>query len=164
MFCQRSIRGNGRLSTNVVARLAPHTAWHASTSMALMGGHKRRRSRRLLKQAVLLTRPTSARRDAPCPRQGRSERRPEASHFSPAHPKLPRQLVFRVGYVEGLNDARTKLADCFRSLLSGNVSRAIIRHSRLIGELHDIAVLDHRIFAADFFVYGDHQFSVQEKL
>ncbi len=33
---------------------------------------------------------------------------PEAYHFSPTHPKLPRQLVLRVGYVEGLNDARTK--------------------------------------------------------
>jgi len=39
--------------------------------------------------------------------QGRSERRPEASLFSPARPKLPRQLVLQVGYVEDLNDART---------------------------------------------------------
>jgi hypothetical protein len=32
---------------------------------------------RMLKQARLLTRPTLARRDAPCPKQGRSERRGE---------------------------------------------------------------------------------------
>jgi len=36
--------------------------------------------------------------------QGRSERRPEA---------------YPLGYVEGLNDARTKLADFFNSLLNG---------------------------------------------
>ena len=36
--------------------------------------------------------------------QDRSERRPEA---------------YPLGYVEGLNDARTKLADCFSILLSG---------------------------------------------
>jgi hypothetical protein len=33
---------------------------------------------------------------------------PEAYHFSPAHPKLPRQLVLRVGYVEDAFEARTK--------------------------------------------------------
>ena len=32
---------------------------------------------------------------------------PEASLFSPAHPKLPRQLVLRVGYVEDAFEART---------------------------------------------------------
>ena len=37
--------------------------------------------------------------------QGRSERRPEA---------------YPLGYVEGLNDARTKLADCFSILLALN--------------------------------------------
>jgi hypothetical protein len=35
-------------------------------------------------------------------------RAPEAYHFSPAHPKLPRQLVLRVGYVEDAFEARTK--------------------------------------------------------
>jgi hypothetical protein len=33
---------------------------------------------------------------------------PEAYHSSPAHPKLPRQLVLRVGYVEDAFEARTK--------------------------------------------------------
>jgi hypothetical protein len=37
--------------------------------------------------------------------QDRSERRPEA---------------YPLGYVEGLNDARTKLADCFSILLAAN--------------------------------------------
>jgi len=31
----------------------------------------------------------------------------EASLFSPARPKLPRQLVLHMEYVEDLNDART---------------------------------------------------------
>ena len=39
------------------------------------------------------------------------ELKPKASHFSPAHPKLPRQLILRVGYVEDLNDARTMLGE-----------------------------------------------------
>ena len=50
----------------------------------------------------LLTRPTLARRDAPGPRQGRSERRGE-SYF--------------VSYVEPLSVARTPLADFFSILL-----------------------------------------------
>ena len=41
----------------------------------------------------------------------------EAYLFSPAHPKLPRQLVLRVGYVEDAFEARTKLAGFFSSLL-----------------------------------------------
>jgi hypothetical protein len=32
---------------------------------------------------------------------------PEASLFSPAHPKLPRQLVLQVGYVEDAFEVRT---------------------------------------------------------
>jgi hypothetical protein len=59
-------------------------------------------SRRMLKQARLLTRPTLARRDAALLEQGRSERRDEA---------------YPLEYVEGLNDARTMLADCFNILL-----------------------------------------------
>ncbi len=50
----------------------------------------------------LLTRPTLARRDAPGPRQDRSERRGE-SYF--------------VSYVEPLSVARTPLADFFSILL-----------------------------------------------
>ena len=42
---------------------------------------------------------------------------PEASLFSPAHPKLPRQLVLREGYVEDAFEVRTPLADCFSILL-----------------------------------------------
>ena len=57
----------------------------------------------MIKKVRLLTRPTPARRDAPFRGQGRSERRAEA---------------YPLGYVEGLSDARTKLADCF-SILSG---------------------------------------------
>ncbi len=55
----------------------------------------------MLKKTRLLTRPALARRDAPCPKQGRSERRPEG---------VP------LRYVEGLNDASTKLAGFFSIL------------------------------------------------
>ena len=37
--------------------------------------------RRMLKKARLLTRPTLARRDAPCPKQGRSERKGKGVRF-----------------------------------------------------------------------------------
>jgi hypothetical protein len=57
---------------------------------------------RMFKKARLLTRPTRARRDAPFPKRGRSERRGEADF---------------VPYVEPLSDARTKLADFFNILL-----------------------------------------------
>ncbi len=39
--------------------------------------------------------------------------------FSPAHPKLLRQLVLQVGYVEDAFEARTTLADFFSFLLEG---------------------------------------------
>ena len=35
------------------------------------------------------------------------ESKPEALHFSPAHPKLPRQLVIHAGYVEDFDETRT---------------------------------------------------------
>jgi hypothetical protein len=41
-------------------------------------------------------------------RRGRSERRGEALHFSPAHPELPEQLFARDLYVKPLTDVRTK--------------------------------------------------------
>ena len=50
--------------------------------------------------------------------QGRSERRPEA---------------YPLGYVEGLNDARTKLADCFSILLAANKGdEFLVDHIRLL--------------------------------
>jgi hypothetical protein len=45
---------------------------HSRTSTACTSGTRRELSRRMLKKVRLLTRPTLARRDAPCPRQGRS--------------------------------------------------------------------------------------------
>jgi len=53
--------------------------------------------------ARLLILPTLARRDAPCPKRGRSERRGEARTLR---------------YVEPLSDARTPLADFFSILLT----------------------------------------------
>jgi hypothetical protein len=55
----------------------------------------------MFKKAVLLTRPTPARRDAPFRGRGRSERGAEAYSFR---------------YVEAMSDARTKLADFFNIL------------------------------------------------
>jgi hypothetical protein len=36
------------------------------------------------------------------------ESKPEAWLFSPTHPKLPRQLVLRVGYLEDFDESKTK--------------------------------------------------------
>jgi hypothetical protein len=43
--------------------------------------------------------------------QGRSERRTGGVVFLTRPPKLPRQLVLHVGYVEDLSDARTMLGE-----------------------------------------------------
>ena len=51
---------------------------------------------------------------------------PEASLLSPAHPKLPRQLVLREGYVEDAFEARTMLAD-FSSILSEKLPQHIAK-------------------------------------
>jgi len=68
-------------------------------------------------------------------------------------------------YREG---ARTRVAPPPLSRMSrgldGDVSRTIIGRSRLVGELHDIAVLDHGILGAHFLVHRDHHFSILEKL
>ena len=41
------------------------------------------------------------------PARPQAEQKLEASYFSPAHPKLPRQLVLQVGYVEEAFEGRT---------------------------------------------------------
>jgi len=70
-----------------------------------MSEAQRKQSCRMLKKARLLTRPTLARRDAPCPRQGRS---------SPAEPRF----TFHVSPFTVLeSNARTPLADFFSILL-----------------------------------------------
>jgi hypothetical protein len=56
----------------------------------------------MLKKAALPTRPRPARQDAPFRRQGRNEREPEA---------------YVVMYVEGLSEARMKLAVFFSILV-----------------------------------------------
>jgi hypothetical protein len=61
----------------------------------------------MLKKARLLTRPTLARRDAPCPKQG---------HSSEADPRF----TFHASRFTILgSEARTKLADFFSILLGG---------------------------------------------
>jgi hypothetical protein len=88
---------------------------------------RREHPSRMLKKARLLTRPTLARRDAPCPKQGRlsaygharagSERRGES---------------YCVSYVEPLREARTKLAD-FLSILLGVAAGSTDRTRALTG-------------------------------
>jgi len=56
----------------------------------------------MLKTTRRLTRPTLARHDAPCPKQGRSERRGETY----------------ARYVEPLSEERTQLAGVFSILLA----------------------------------------------
>ena len=104
----------------------------------------------MLKKARLLTRPTPARRDAPCPRQGRSERRGEEVQTalrvgrSPfewilANGKAPPVLPISEGFllnVEPLSEARTKLADFFSRLLVDEWEEAGLS-ARIVG--------DHRV-------------------
>jgi hypothetical protein len=69
--------------------------------------------------AGLLTRPSLARRDAPCPRQGRS---------SAAEPRF----TFHVSpFTDLKSDARTTLTDFFSILLAGKKGRTCGRRSRL---------------------------------
>jgi len=92
----------------------------------------RTRPCRVLKKTRLLTRPTPARLDAPFPKQGRSEYRTEEVHTALRVGRSPLQWVLANGKsppvfpiseklllnVEGLDDARTPLADFFSILLS----------------------------------------------
>ena len=87
--------------------------------------------------ARLLTRPTLARRDAPCPEQGRSERRGEEVRTALRVGRSPLQWVLANGKappvfpaseklllnVKSLSEARTKLADFFSTLLVGSGTR-----------------------------------------
>src|SRR5437879_3675009 len=79
--------------------------WYARTLMLRTCGTTPAHSRRMLKKARLLTRPTLARRDAPYPMQGRSELSllirggwddPNCAQYSP-HPALsaPRRALSR---------------------------------------------------------------------
>ena len=91
----------------------------------------------MLKKASLLTRPTLARRDAPCPKQGRSERRGEEVQTTLRVGRSPLQWVLVNGKVptafrtsekfllnvEALSDARTPLADFFSILLNSPYQR-----------------------------------------
>ena len=64
---------------------------------------------------------------------------PEASLFSPTHPKLPRQLVLRVGYVEDAFEARTTHGE----------SRVSARRGRA-GEKSDFfSILPASVFVTD---------------
>jgi hypothetical protein len=89
-------------------------------------------SRRMLKQARLLTRPTLARRDAPCPKQGRSSEADtrftfHASRFDKL--TVPSQVEGRFTVLG--SDARTLLADCFSILLERPLlSRPLIPQDR----------------------------------
>ncbi len=88
---------------------------------------RREHPSRMLKKARLLTRPTLARRDAPCPKQG---------HLSACgHAQAGRERQgesYYVSYVEPLSEARTTLADFF-SILLGVAAGSIVRTKALTG-------------------------------
>jgi hypothetical protein len=71
------------------------------------------RSRRMLKKASLLTRPTLARRDAPYPKQGRSS---EAD---------PRFTFHASRFTVPGSDARAMLADFFSILLETSIDQIL---------------------------------------
>ena len=52
---------------------------------------------------------------------------PEASCFSPAHPKLPRQLVLREGYVEDAFEVKYEAGVFFNRLLAQRLSAGLFR-------------------------------------
>ena len=105
----------------------------------------------MLKMARLLTHPPLARPDAPCPRQGRRERRGEEVRTALRVGRSPLQWVLANGKaptafpiseklrlkVEPMSDARTKLADFFSTLLQFDPES---KHARIIVELF---VADH---------------------
>ena len=64
------------------------------------------------------------------------ESKPAALHFSPAHPKVPRQLVLHAGYVEDFDEPRTQLADFFSIRLNLHPLNFFIRRHQLVSNLH----------------------------
>src|SRR6185295_6759829 len=90
---------------------------------ARLNGPVTNRPSRLFKRARLLTRPTLARRDAPCPKQGRSERSGDEAQTALRVGRSPLEWILANGkpptvpptsweapHVEPLSDARTPLA------------------------------------------------------
>jgi len=120
--------------------------WSARASMVRMFGVAGGRARGMLKKTKVLTRPpladispsrpesakaASSPWDAPCPKQGRSDRRAEEVHAALRLNRSPTELILANGrtptaistswnilrYVKGPNDAGTKLADLVSILL-----------------------------------------------
>ena len=86
------------------------TMWHAGISLVCMSGIAGVHSRRMLKMAGRLTRPTLARQDAPCLKQGRNFAADPRFTFHASRLTVPG------------SDARTKLADFF-SILPGLIGQ-----------------------------------------
>jgi hypothetical protein len=107
----------------------------------------------MLKKAVLLTRPPLARQDAPCPRQGRSERRGE--EVRTAHRVRPFALTTALGErkspsrifpppklnVESLREARTPLADFFSILLGAELNA--LRQRQIVTPIGGVRLTPH---------------------
>src|SRR5262245_7578339 len=68
------------------------------------------------------------------------ERRPEAYLSHPPTAELPRPLVTRVGYVEGLVEPKTMLGARFNILLVGDLLSAKIYFSHALVALHRLDV------------------------
>ena len=96
-----------------------------------MSGSTGKHFRRVIKKARLRTHPTLARRDAPSPKQGRSDRRGEEVHTALRVDRSPLHWLLANGKaptafqtseklllnVEPLSEARTKRTDFFSTLL-----------------------------------------------
>lgn len=82
----------------------------------------------------------TAQNDHPTRPQERNNRRRSISH--PPTPKLPRQLVLRVGYVEDYFDPRTKLGIVFSRPLDKGGQRCI--HDRM--SYQPLQPFGHRFF------------------
>ena len=68
-------------------------------------------------------------------------------HSYPPTPSLPRQALFPWPYVEGLNDARTKLADFFNLLLHsfGHAGKSLLQQQSRRDEMFLSNSLLHRL-------------------
>jgi hypothetical protein len=135
--------GLNRLRNSISAQYAAISSrWHAGIRIA----------RRMRKKATFLPARPRRVKDAPCPRQGRSEvrdakknerhvcgraragERPVSQrrivHSYPPTPSLPRLALVPWPYGELLNDARTPLADLFPHPVKGKAAKECAQSTR----------------------------------
>ena len=118
----KTVYKNSRIFSSHSLTGCGKTLWARRNCTALYVRDNWSTPRRMLKKARLLTRPTLARRDAPCPKQGRS---------SAADPRF---TFHTLRFTAPGSDARTPLTDFFSILLKheGGLS---IRTDRLVSSI-----------------------------